>query len=36
MPESQNRSLGDFEDIFGQALAELKSKSLVITGRDAE
>jgi len=31
-----NRSLGDFEDIFGQALAELKSKSLVITGRDDE
>ena len=36
MSEVQNRSLGDFEDIFGQALAELKSKSLVITGRDAE
>jgi len=36
MPDAQNRSLGDFEDIFGQALAELKSKSLVITGRDTE
>jgi hypothetical protein len=36
MQASQNRSLGDFEDIFGQALAELKSKSLVITGRDTE
>lgn len=36
MPKSQNRGLGDFEDIFGQALAELKGKSLVITGRDAE
>ena len=32
----QNRGLGDFEDIFGQALVELKSKSLVITGRDTE